>query len=643
MFWLMAAMVLVLSLASLWATKAHAARAPGGAGGGAPAAPAAPRPPGALPLVVNTVNVNGQNRTYAYYVSAKANTYGEGYVVYALHDNGQTAEQFADQSGWAKLADEYGFVVIFPQAANNTWPAVSGAADDYLQAVMNHARGNILSRVPGDVAVARGGAAGAEGAPPAQRRIGLLPTHMTLTGAGAGGVVAQEFAIDHPGRIAALATLDGTPFPGAYGKGGAAAEDLFHYGRGKLYPPTVKLLKKDVPVPTWLFSTAQTPAQTRLATYWKQSNGVAPAAANRSIGGLQTAVFRNTQNPAQQVRTTALPAGTKYDEAMASAIWNDLFSKTARWTSAPNGDLATILNPVEFEKAFQLRTADIGGAPFKYYVKLPSSYQKGKALPVVVALHGGGQTPWLFSGQVAMHDLGEKEGFITVYPTPQNQAAGWTAADFNGPDAKGVEAAVNDVLQTYGADKSRVYLFGFSVGSRMAQSTVLTRPRMFAAFAPSSGFPPLSPEVQARIAELKKEADYRMPTYGFYGASDTDASTDGKIPAKGQLQGGIDAFKAYNHITTADRAVPFDAQYSAPYDVLVTGGRQVWAGVDKRYPTGRIQIWQYASADPKPLNLLNFGFVVDMAHSNHPQQAQLAWDYFKHWTRNPDGTVTYRP
>ncbi|MDB5459541.1 MAG: Poly(3-hydroxybutyrate) depolymerase-like protein [Caulobacteraceae bacterium] len=615
--WLMAAVVLALSLVSLWATGAKAADA--------------------YPLVENTVKVDGVDRTYAYYASPKANSWTQGYAVFALHSNGQTAEQFAEQSGWAKLADENGFVVVFPKA-EKAWSSTSGANEEYLKAVFEDARTHVLSRFPGDRAPA--GAAGGQGAP---RRAQLTATHTYLTGAGAGGVAAQEFAIDHPGMVAGIATLDGAPFAGAYVKGDDVAENIFQYGRGKSAPPTSRELKKEVPVAAWLFSTtAQTPGLSRQVAYWKRSNAVGANAENRTVSGLQTTIYSNPQNEAQQVRTTVLPAGAKYDEVLASAVWNDFFSRTARWTSSPNGDLTRILTAADVDRTFELHTVNVDGAPYKYYVKLPSSYKKGQALPVVISLHGGAQPAWLYMGQIRMHEVGEKEGFITVYPVAAQRNI-WTAADFNGPDAKGIAAVVDDVIAAYGADRSRVYLHGFSVGSRMATTTALTRPQLFAAISPNSGFPPFAPEMQAKIAELKGKMDYRMPTFAVSGSADADASADGRLPGKGQLQGAVEAFKAYNHITTADRVERFEGVYTAPYDVFVPQGRLVHAGVDRRYPAGRFQIYKYMSADPKPLELLDFVWVTDMPHSNEPRQAQLVWDYLKHWSRNPDGTVAYRP
>src|SRR5258706_13176486 len=90
-------------------------------------------------LAKNNISSDGRDRSYSYFVSSKADRRGFNYVIYALHDNGQTAEQFAEQSGWMKVAEDNGFIVVFPEGANKTWAPNSGAEDDYLKAVYDHA------------------------------------------------------------------------------------------------------------------------------------------------------------------------------------------------------------------------------------------------------------------------------------------------------------------------------------------------------------------------------------------------------------------------------------------------------------------------------------------------------------------------
>jgi len=616
----------------------------------------------------NVLTVGGRDRSYSYYISSKYRPDAYNFVVYVLPDDGQTAEQFAEQSGWVKLAEEQGFVVVFLGNDDKKWAANSGGEDAYVKAVYDHATTHLTVRAPGQAAGggrgggARGGGEGGGGdrvgpapggAAPAARGQGgdprmqgrgaaraqtWVPFHY-VTGAGAGARVAQEFVLNHPGVFAAIATLDGGAYDAAFTKGDEPAQGYFQDLRGgKNARPVWKQLKKDVPVAAWLFTTgAPSRVETRQVDYWKRSDAVAPAARGTSFGGLQTAVYSNPTRAAEQVRTTVLGASANYDPAIASTVWNDFFRHVARWTSSPNGDVGPMLTEDEVNKTFDVKTADVDGKTYKYYIKTPTSYRKGQSLPVVLSAHGAFFPAWLYLNQIRMHEVGEKEGFITVYLNGQQNR--WDFTDPDGADARYIKQVIDDLATSYGADRSRVYMQGFSLGSGMSYMMGITHPDLFAAVSPNNGIGPMSDPVQARVKELKAKSDVRIPMMIVYGSVDAGGSTDAKVPAQGVLRGAIDEMKRYNGIATVDRTVRFTSPNTAPYDVLVLGGKTVGAGIDARYPLGRFQVTQYSSSDAKPLNLFNFVWVTDLSHGGDPREAQLEWDYFKQWQRNPDGSL----
>jgi poly(3-hydroxybutyrate) depolymerase len=626
------------------------------------------------------VNVDGRDRPYAFYVSTKAKPDAFNYVVFALPDNGQTAEDFARQSGWAKLAEDQGFAVIFPEAVDKAWSSKSGGEDAYLDALWDYAQGRLappggLQRAGGPPPGAggrRGPPGGGEGGPPggargpgpgaqgggpgparaeggeggggAPRRGPMGVPHWFafeyITGSGVGGRIAQEFAVGHPGRFAAVATLNGVPFRGTYRQGDERAQDYLQYMRAdKAVPPVYKALKKDVPVSLWMFNSGSTPNQTLAANYWKRADRVAAAPSNRTIGGFKTAVWSDPSNSAQQVRITGMPGAASYDPAMTSAIWNDFFGHVGRWTSSPNGDLGAAMSEAEVDKAFDVQTMTVDGVTYKYYVKTPSNWRPGKSLAVVMSLHGANYPAWQYLSQIKMHEVGEKEGFITVYLNADHQRWDFTAPETR--DVKLIGQVREAVLKKYGADPGRVYLQGFSFGSGMTLMTGLTHPQWFAAISPNSGIGDYSPEVMTWIAELKRKQDIRMPTIVVYGDVDSAASLDALIPARDVMQHAIDNERAYNHLAETDRTEKYDSPYTAPYDILVPGGKLLQTGVDARYPKGRFKTWEYTSADSKPLNLFSLVWVTDMSHGGDPRQAQIEWDYFKQWRRNPDGSLTH--
>ncbi|HTK36495.1 MAG TPA: PHB depolymerase family esterase [Caulobacteraceae bacterium] len=575
----------------------------------------------------------GVDRTYSYYISSKADRSGFNPVVFALHDNGQTAEQFAEQSGWVKIAEDNGLVVVFPEPANKTWSPYSGYENAYLKTVYNHVQAHLTAEPPS-------GAPQRPGRPPPDR-INTWASWQYITGEGAGAVAAQEFTIDNPGLVAAIATLGGKAYPAAYAHGGEPAQGyLLDQRGGKTATPSWRPLKKEVPVAAWLFTAGDpSPEQARLADYWKRDDAVAASPTVRTVANLRTVIYSAPGSPGHEVRTTAAAAGARYDSAMAAAIWDDFFSHLARWTDSPNGTLGTMLTKAEVNRTFEAGQTKVGDIAYKYYVKTPSSYRPGQSPPLVISLHGGLFPAWMYLSQIRMHEVGEREGFITLYLNGTDNFWDFTIPD--SPDVQAIQNVIDEAVRKYGVDRSRIYLQGFSFGSGMTHVEGLLHPQLFAAIAPNSGIGDFAPPVLAAIDRMKAQHDVRMPTFIVYGSVDAPASTDGKIPAKGVLRTALDYLKTYDHITTPDRIERFDSPNTEPYDILIPGGRASVSGVDAHYPQGRFHRYDYVSDDPKGLPLLSFLWVTDMPHGNDPHQAQMVWDYFKHWKRNPDGSLAY--
>jgi poly(3-hydroxybutyrate) depolymerase len=584
----------------------------------------------------------GGARGFSYYVSTKANRNAYNLVLYALHANGETAEEFAARTGWSKVAEDNGFVVVYPEAVNKTWNPAPNLETDYLKTVFDGARGLTFPPPPGAApAPAAAPAAGGRGAGPP--RVMTWGAFHYITGDGAGATLAQTFAIDNPGLFAGVATVNGTAYRGHLAKGDEPAQGYFQNQRGgKSAIPQWKATKKEIALPVWLITAgAPTAQQTALANYWKRANAVGATASNQTIGGVQAAVFSNAAAPQQQVRTTVLPAGAKYDEALASTIWTQFLRRSARYTDAPNGDLIAFTPEDEINRQFDIRTTQVGDRTYRYMTKTPSSYRKGTPMPVVISTHGFSFPPWMYMQQIRMHEVGEKEGFITVYINGVNNAWNFDAAD--SPDFKYIEQVIAETKANYSVDPTRIYMQGFSAGSGLTLAEGLTNPRTFAAVSPNSGIGDFSPGVQALITKAKADGDVRIPMLIIYGAVDAASSTDALIPGKGVLANAINSVKAFNKIATPDKVELYDSPFTAPYEVLTPGGKFTKLGVDAHYPNGRFFRYDYMSSDAKPLPLFSWVWVNDMMHGGDYRQAQMVWDFFKHWRRNADGSNVYVP
>lgn len=135
-----------------------------------------------------------------------------------------------------------------------------------------------------------------------------------------------------------------------------------------------------------------------------------------------------------------------------------------------------------------------GTRAYKLYV--PSTFQ-GQALPLVVMLHGSGQTPDDFAAGTRMNQIAEAEPCLVLYPAQSASANGTRSWNwFNAADQQRdqgepaiIAGMTREVIATYGVDERRVYCAGLSAGGAMAAIMAVTYPEIFAAIGIHSGLP----------------------------------------------------------------------------------------------------------------------------------------------------------
>jgi predicted peptidase len=134
------------------------------------------------------------------------------------------------------------------------------------------------------------------------------------------------------------------------------------------------------------------------------------------------------------------------------------------------------------DKVFKGKDGDV-----KYIVFVPKDYKGDKEYPVILFLHGAGESGTDGKKQAAI-GLGkairkkEKFEFITVFP--QSQKGGWGA---NSVEGKRAVAILDEVEKEYKTDKKRVYLTGLSMGGFGTWSMAAAHPSRWAAIAPICG------------------------------------------------------------------------------------------------------------------------------------------------------------
>jgi predicted peptidase len=156
---------------------------------------------------------------------------------------------------------------------------------------------------------------------------------------------------------------------------------------------------------------------------------------------------------------------------------------------------------------------DPDGSKIPYVVFVPHNYDGSKAYPVILFLHGAGESKNRNGKQPVEQGIGnaikkqEKTfGFITVIP--QSQKGGWQAEKAEG---KRAVAILDEVTKSYKTDPQRVYLTGLSMGGFGTWSLAAAHPDRWAAIAPICG--------GGRAEDAAKIKD--IPTWVFHGDKDT--------------------------------------------------------------------------------------------------------------------------
>lgn len=143
-------------------------------------------------------------------------------------------------------------------------------------------------------------------------------------------------------------------------------------------------------------------------------------------------------------------------------------------------------------------TLQHGGRARSYLIHVPRTVSAGRALPLVLAFHGGGGEAEGFKAYAGLDAVSDREGLVVVYPNGTGllprRLLTWNAGECSGyamnqsvDDVSFAVAVVDDVARNVTIDARRIYATGHSNGAMMAYRLGAERADRIVAIAPVAG------------------------------------------------------------------------------------------------------------------------------------------------------------
>ncbi len=554
---------------------------------------------------------NGRS-LYLYYPSGQPRSPFRRGSLMVLRDAADEASvaRLLDGGGLAAFADRHGIILAFPNPTTGGWnDTLAPDGSDDLSVLVGMLSCLDVDR-PVEPAVKPGGI------PTLEAMLGSWhPMHDVryLVGEGHGASMALTLAACHPECFAAMAA-----------SGGAL--------RGEVLVDAVR-----APMPAWLADADESTVR------WFRDMNEAHAVTSASPAAGDV-VWQCARNPLQQVVAEA--GAGPLDGTKLERIWTNLFSRVRRPNTGSRGDIEPRIDlaAAGIECHIEETLPGREGIPNTWFVHVPARLRESPAgrVPLMVFFHGGSDNPAEAAEMSRFHEVGEREGFITVYPWGTNRASWNMEFDPEGCDDAGFALALIDhMIGRYPVDPRRVYLSGFSNGAGMAMALAMAYPERIAAICPiDSNWPgdrmgpadvdygAIRPFAQAM--HVKERQDYRMPVWYTYGTREPSHPVYRRCTQQHQY----DFWKWYNHIPvkpTPERDAPHPCGCGVPGDVSER------LHPSERHPDHAYDVQRFLSDDPEPLNLYNYVLMRDKGHDIAEMDAELGWAYVRQWGRDGDG------
>lgn len=263
-----------------------------------------------------------------------------------------------------------------------------------------------------------------------------------------------------------------------------------------------------------------------------------------------------------------------------------------------------------------------------WYEYVPSEVLQNRvapgSVPLVIALHGGGDDPQAFVEEVGWLEMARQKRFVIVAPEHQSLYSDQAVL------GESIAALAAYMMKTYPAiDKSRVYASGYSMGGGATLTIATSHPRMLAAVVDMAGAMFTFTE---KMEEQFKDTD--LPFMYLTSAYDLQPNInpeDGSLSDNSQVL--LNRFLLFNNMNQ----VSFDFKAHPKCGFQADAWSETLLNDEhKNY------VWYLNNRQGVPMVALNY--TADLIHALYPQYAKLAWDYLIQFSRDQKtGAIQYNP
>ncbi len=477
-------------------------------------------------VIEEKVAVGGKTRRMLVYVPEEVRMSASG--VFVLGENGQTADDLLQNSGWRELADQEErkekMIIFFLEPEDGTW----NTREEY-------------GKPDGDVAYINAATM------VARDRVYycIHEAKLFLVGCREGGQIANMAAAWNPSIYAGLVSVGADEGNAAYFA--RAERDYATDLDGYMDQSHRKnILKGEIPVPAWIIRDTERKEKIErdLADYWRSACGAGSNARQLEpdrweyYRTTEPEYYPNQEKEAYHVCFSSIAGSSRnYAKPLQRRIWKSFLDRHRRWMSSPGGDLRMTLEPVSglgMDYHYEL----YDGWMREWYVYVPERVRQDpqKKVPLVMAMHGYACSAEIYIGNSDWHKAAEKYGFIVIYPTAlpdkMNMEAGTAVrSDFtrlpawntfqkdDRPDElRFFHHMLDTVIEQYPVDEDRVFATGHSYGSLMTEMLAFGMTERLAGVAPCSGvFFGDSFRRMMDLPALNRTKDMQLPIWMFWG------------------------------------------------------------------------------------------------------------------------------